>query len=81
MFTRKQIYVSKGISRYSTSANLEDPIRPPVRVQYLYDKLVINAGALDSMYEFEDLNNKVKPGQSGIYTSREHSAQIIIEME
>ncbi|KAL6561451.1 hypothetical protein OROMI_017052 [Orobanche minor] len=32
----------KGISRYSTAADLEDPIKPPVRVQYLYDKLVIN---------------------------------------
>ncbi|KAL6530943.1 hypothetical protein OROHE_014425 [Orobanche hederae] len=39
----KQIYVSKGISQYSTVADLEDPIKPPVRVQYLYDKLVINA--------------------------------------
>ncbi|KAL6526255.1 Proline-rich receptor-like protein kinase perk8 [Orobanche minor] len=34
------------------------------------------ARALDSMYELEDLNNGVKPGQSGIYTSSEHSAQI-----
>lgn len=32
--------------------------------------------ALDSMYELADLNNGMKPGQSGIYDSREHSAQI-----
>lgn len=32
--------------------------------------------ALDSMDEMADLNNGVKPGQSGIFTSREHSAQI-----
>ncbi|KAL6536959.1 hypothetical protein OROHE_012543 [Orobanche hederae] len=36
---------------------------------------------LYSMYELEDLNNGAKQGQSGIYTSREHSAQIKIEME
>ncbi|KAL3833436.1 hypothetical protein ACJIZ3_008172 [Penstemon smallii] len=34
------------------------------------------ARALDSMEELADLNNGVKPGQSGIFTSREHSAQI-----
>ncbi|KAK6129075.1 hypothetical protein DH2020_037188 [Rehmannia glutinosa] len=34
------------------------------------------ARALDSMDELADLNNGVKPGQSGIFTSREHSAQI-----
>ncbi|KZV24993.1 hypothetical protein F511_01963 [Dorcoceras hygrometricum] len=32
--------------------------------------------ALDSMEELADLNNGMKPGQSGIYNSREHSAQI-----
>ncbi|KAL0450226.1 UNVERIFIED_CONTAM: Proline-rich receptor-like protein kinase PERK8 [Sesamum latifolium] len=32
--------------------------------------------ALDSMDELADLNNGVKPGQSGIFSSREHSAQI-----
>lgn len=32
--------------------------------------------ALDSMEELADLNNGVKPGQSGIFSSREHSAQI-----
>lgn len=32
--------------------------------------------ALDSMDELADLNNGMKPGQSGIYDSREHSAQI-----
>lgn len=34
------------------------------------------ARALDSMEEMADLNNGVKPGQSGIFSSREHSAQI-----
>ncbi|KAL6528000.1 hypothetical protein OROHE_014950 [Orobanche hederae] len=33
------------------------------------------------MYESEDLNNGAKQGQSGIYTPREHSAQIGIETE
>ncbi|KAL2252336.1 proline-rich receptor-like protein kinase PERK8 [Sesamum indicum] len=32
--------------------------------------------ALDSMEESADLNNGMKPGQSGIFDSREHSAQI-----
>ncbi|KAH6791872.1 Protein kinase superfamily protein [Perilla frutescens var. hirtella] len=32
--------------------------------------------ALDSMEEMADLNNGMKPGQSGIFSSREHSAQI-----
>ncbi|KAI3452132.1 hypothetical protein Pfo_008797 [Paulownia fortunei] len=32
--------------------------------------------ALDSMDELADLNNGIKPGQSGIFSSREHSAQI-----
>ncbi|KAL2522945.1 Protein kinase domain-containing protein [Forsythia ovata] len=32
--------------------------------------------ALDSMDELTDLNNGIKPGQSGIYDSRQHSAQI-----
>ncbi|PIN12794.1 Serine/threonine protein kinase [Handroanthus impetiginosus] len=32
--------------------------------------------ALDSMNELADLNNGVKPGQSGIFDSREQSAQI-----
>ncbi|KAL6536800.1 hypothetical protein OROMI_026381 [Orobanche minor] len=77
----KQTYVGRGISRYNTTAKLEDAIRPPVRVQYLYDRLVINARALDSIYELEDLNNGAKQGQTGIYTSREHSAQIKIETE
>ncbi|GER31012.1 protein kinase superfamily protein [Striga asiatica] len=34
------------------------------------------ARALDSMEELADLNNGVKPGQSGIFSSREQSAQI-----
>ncbi|KAL6535016.1 hypothetical protein OROMI_026390 [Orobanche minor] len=57
--------------RYSTAADLEDPIRPSIR----------EARALDSMYELEDLNNGAKQGLRGIYTSTEHSAQIRIEME
>ncbi|KAL8044314.1 hypothetical protein ABFX02_08G038800 [Erythranthe guttata] len=32
--------------------------------------------ALDSMDELADLNNGVKPGQSGVFSSSEHSAQI-----
>lgn len=32
--------------------------------------------ALDSMDELSDLSNGVKPGQSGIFESREQSAQI-----
>ncbi|KAL8038469.1 hypothetical protein ABFX02_11G109400 [Erythranthe guttata] len=32
--------------------------------------------ALDSLDELTDLNNGVKPGQSGVFDSREHSAQI-----
>lgn len=32
--------------------------------------------ALDSMDELADLNNGVRPGQSGIFNSREQSAQI-----
>ncbi|KAL6538137.1 Proline-rich receptor-like protein kinase perk8 [Orobanche gracilis] len=34
------------------------------------------ARALDSMEELVDLNNGMKPGQSGIFSSREQSAQI-----
>lgn len=32
--------MSRGVYRYSTAAVLEDPIKPPVSVQY--DKLLIN---------------------------------------
>lgn len=32
--------------------------------------------ALDSMNELSDLSNGMKPGQSGIFDSREQSAQI-----
>ncbi|XP_051140587.1 proline-rich receptor-like protein kinase PERK8 [Andrographis paniculata] len=32
--------------------------------------------ALDSMEEMADLNNGTRPGQSGVFSSREHSAQI-----
>ncbi|KAL3624151.1 Proline-rich receptor-like protein kinase perk8 [Castilleja foliolosa] len=39
-------------------------------------KMTQVARALDSMDELADLNNGVKPGQSGIFNSREHSAQI-----
>ncbi|KAL6580683.1 hypothetical protein OROMI_006606 [Orobanche minor] len=63
--------MTKEEYRYSTAADLEDPIRPPIR----------EARALDSMYELEDLNNGAKQGLRGIYTSTEHSAQIRIEME
>jgi hypothetical protein len=32
--------------------------------------------ALDSLDEFSDLNNGMKPGQSSVFNSAEHSAQI-----
>lgn len=34
--------------------------------------------ALDSMDELADLNNGMKPGQTGIFNSREHYAQIMM---
>ncbi|KAK6160183.1 hypothetical protein DH2020_003564 [Rehmannia glutinosa] len=42
----KQTYVGRGIYRYSTAAALEDPIKPPVTVQY--DKLLINGQFVDA---------------------------------
>ncbi|KAL0336164.1 UNVERIFIED_CONTAM: Aldehyde dehydrogenase family 2 member B7, mitochondrial [Sesamum radiatum] len=42
----KQTYVGRGIYRYSTAAALEDPIKPPVSVQY--DKLLINGQFVDA---------------------------------
>lgn len=43
----KRTYVSGGIHRYATAAAvLEDPIKPPVTVQY--DKLLINGQFVDA---------------------------------
>ncbi|KAL8534124.1 hypothetical protein ACS0TY_010217 [Phlomoides rotata] len=47
----KQTHVSRGLNRYSTAAaaaaaELEDPIKPPVSVQY--DKLLINGQFVDA---------------------------------
>ncbi|KAK4402808.1 Aldehyde dehydrogenase family 2 member B7, mitochondrial [Sesamum angolense] len=47
----KQTYVGRGIYRYSTAAALEDPIKPPVSVQY--DKLLINGQFVDAHQFFE----------------------------
>ncbi|KAL0421349.1 UNVERIFIED_CONTAM: Aldehyde dehydrogenase family 2 member B7, mitochondrial [Sesamum latifolium] len=42
----KQTYVGRGIYGYSTAVALEDPIKPPVSVQY--DKLLINGQFVDA---------------------------------
>jgi len=43
----KRTYVGRSINRYSTTAAaLEDPIKPPVSVQY--DKLLINGQFVDA---------------------------------
>lgn len=43
----KQPFVGRGIYRYSTAAAaLEEPIKPPVSVQY--DKLLINGQFVDA---------------------------------
>lgn len=42
----KQPFVGRGVYRYSTAAALEEPIKPPVSVQY--DKLLINGQFVDA---------------------------------